>query len=231
MNQTNSRRRGWAAMLIGVLAASVGFSVMAPAAHAATTPRYKVEAVKFHAYHADYDPWFSDEVFWVFSSVGAAGTAGSRASHEFGDVDSGETRYFSGSEKCVFRTNCLSGTAGNGIGVSIQAWEKDSGSISQTLNATADAFKTYAGILTNAFTSLPYYISKWLSKVTNAVTSIVNWLANLISNENDLIGSRSFVYSPSYLASRIPSVGQSFTENRYFGGTDYSLTLRVTRVA
>jgi hypothetical protein len=237
------RPRGWAAALSVSVATLVGVSVLAPAAHAAT-PQYKVEALSFRA--ADESgtdkyciPWVgcvdpSDEPYWIYSSVGADSTATSRKSHVFSDVDTGETRTFSTSERCMFGNLsngvCYGKSAPAGIGLSVQLWEEDDGDASANLAKTAEYFKK-AGDLAD-YAPDPY---KWVLKAAGYVGDACNIISGWL--KDDLLGTRTLEYTASSLASLLPYAGRSFTTTKWFGGlsssngADYYLTYRVTRVS
>jgi hypothetical protein len=237
------RLRGWGVALCVSLATTLGGTMLAPAAHAAT-PQYKVEALSFRA--ADESgtdkyciPWVgcvdpSDEPYWIYSSVGSDGSATSRKSHVFGDVDTGETRTFSSSERCMFGNLsngvCYGKSAPAGIGLSVQLWEEDDGDASANLAKTAEYFKK-AGDLAD-YAPDPY---KWVLTAAGYVGTACNIISGWL--KDDLLGTRTLEYTASSLASLLPYAGRSFTTERGFGGldssngADYYLTFRVTRVS
>jgi hypothetical protein len=228
MNITSARRRSSVALLVATLATTIGLGSLAPAADAATTPKYKVQAVKFHVYDESGTDWLgSDEVYWIFNSV-SNGVAGSRATKVYGSSDTGDVKTMAGVDTCVFQTNCASAAAPNGIGLSIQLWEKDSGSVTNSLRVSYDYFRK-AGNLARP------EVVKWLGYATRYMDSARDMLSKWM--DNDLLGTQTYTYGASTLARRLPKVGNSFTDTRYFGGLGssngarYFLTLRVVRTA
>jgi hypothetical protein len=104
-------------------------------------PSYRVKATTFYA--ADESHWDkagSDEPYFVFSAVGADGTADTVRSRTFGDVDSGESRTFASTEGCIWTTSCTALRAPFGLGLSVQLWEHDYGDMDDIRAKTAEAF-------------------------------------------------------------------------------------------
>jgi CARDB len=95
-----------------------------------TQPRYRVNAVKFTAVDESGIDWTgSDEPYFKFTSIGADGAQHSRRSRVFGDIDTGDTVRFDGTEGCLYRllVICSGYAAPNGIRFSILALEDDFG--------------------------------------------------------------------------------------------------------
>jgi len=189
----------------------------------ATQPRYTVKAVSFHAYDETGIDWLgSDEPYWTFNSVGVDGTALSTKSRTFGDVDTGDTVNFGATEGCLYLA-CSGGPAPTGMGFSIQLWEHDLGSESQTLATIADYFKKAGGIVGDL--PVPSWVAKAVTAIGDGLGYIASWAAD------DLIGSQTYAYDPTYLAQRLPAAGGSFTDTRTYsdGDGNYSMTVLVTR--
>jgi CARDB len=99
-------------------------------ASCSTQPRYKVNAVKFTAVEeSGIDLTGSDEPYFVFRTLGADGAQHRSQSRVFGDIDTGDTARFDGTEGCLYRllVVCSDYPAPNGIGFSIMALEQDFG--------------------------------------------------------------------------------------------------------
>jgi hypothetical protein len=99
-------------------------------ASCSTQPRYKVNAVKFTAVEeSGIDLTGSDEPYFVFRTLGADGAQRRSQSRVFGDIDTGDTVWFDGTEGCLYRllVVCSDYPAPNGIGFSIMALEQDFG--------------------------------------------------------------------------------------------------------
>jgi hypothetical protein len=190
----------------------------------ATLPKYKVKAVSFQAVdETGIDLAGSDEPYWIFSGVGIDGTQRTSTSHVYENIDTGDTAPFGVADGCLY-INCAGGAAPNGMGFSIQAWEQDGGDQAQNLATTATAFTTVGGILTPL--GAPAWIGTTLTTVGTALNVIAGWL------KDDLIGSQTYAYDLLSLASRLPSVGSSFSDVRSFTDSGhYKLTVQVTRVA
>jgi hypothetical protein len=233
-NPTRTRRlrRGGTALAIAV-ASVIGISTVAPAAHAEGTPKYRIQALSFKATDESNVDWLgSDEPYWIFSGVTGDGTSTTRRSKVFSDVDSGETKTFSGNDGCILyptSTSCSGVPGPDGIGMTVQLWEKDNGDMSRVLSTINGVVKTTAPVL-HALGVLP-----WDAKTTQQVTAATDKLSSLL--EDDLLGSDTVGWSASTLASKLRFAGASFTETKYFGGAktsggaDYYLTYRVTRVS
>jgi CARDB len=148
-------------------------------ASCSTQPRYRVEADKFTAVDESGIDWTgSDEPYFVFHTLGADGAQHRTQSRVFGDIDSGDTAYFDGTEGCLYRllVICSGYAAPNGIGFSILLLEDDFGAA-------------------------------------------------------DLIGSQTYAYDPTFLASKL-AVAKSFEDVRTYSDGDavYAVTVVVTRV-
>jgi hypothetical protein len=189
-----------------------------------TQPKYQVKAVSFHANDETGIDWLgSDEPFWIFSAEGLPGTALTTASHVFGDIDTGDTAFFGSSEGCLY-LSCAGGAAPNGIGVSIQAWEKDLGYVNETVADLALGFHKIGGVL-DGNGGMIDWIGKAFTTMGDTVDYIDSWAAD------DLLGSQTFAFSRVYLATRLPAVGGSFTDTRVYSDSgEYTMTLKVTRV-
>jgi hypothetical protein len=186
-------------------------------------PKYKVKAVSFHANDESGADWLgSDEPYWIFSGVGMTGTATTTGSRTFADIDTGDTANFSSTEGCMY-LSCTGGTAPVGMGFSVQLWEHDFDYEPEKLTATADLFRGLGGIVDQ------YTHATWLSGAINKVADTLNWIASWTGD--DLIGSKTYTYDPAYLASRINTLGGSFTDTRTYsgGGGEYTMTVLVTR--
>jgi CARDB len=93
-------------------------------------PRYVVNAVKFTAVDESGIDWTgSDEPYFKFKSIGADWAQRSWQSRVFGDIDTGDTVRFDGTEGCLYRllVICSGDAAPNGIRFSILALEDDFG--------------------------------------------------------------------------------------------------------
>jgi hypothetical protein len=191
----------------------------------APAKKYAVEAVKFTAVDESGRDWAgSDEPYWIFSSVGRDGTSATRHSREFSNVDSGDVRKFAAGDRAVFPQTGGSAAAPGGIGLSIQVWEADGGDAAATVSKTSDYFKKAGAI--SVFTPAPSWVGVALGYMGTATSYIGQWL------RDDMMGSDTFAYTKTQLDARLPSVGSSFTDERYFhNGPDYRLTLRVRRTA
>ena len=193
-------------------------------------PRYRVTAYSFTAVdESGVDGSGSDEPFWTFNAVSTGGTATSTRSPVFGGVDTGETYWFW--NQCIF--GCSGATAGqlapDGIGMSIQAWEKDLGNVDQIYYDIADAFVEAGAIVAGALGGVDSWVEKAITATGEGIDYILDWA------DNDLLGTNEFAYSPAYLAQALPSAGTAFHDTRTFGGpgtgATYTLQLTVQRLA
>ena len=187
--------------------------------------RYRVSAVSFKAVDESGIDWTgSDEPYWIFNTV-SNGAASTKSSPVFGDVDTGEVRYFNSTDGCLWGcSGSIGAPADFGLGLSIQLWEKDLGHVSQTLYDTAKAFKTAGPILTAA--GAPAWVGVASSTMGAAMNFILGWA------DDDLLGSNTYAYSAANLAANLPSPGTSFDDVRTYTGGDatYTLTMRVSRI-
>lgn len=190
-----------------------------------TAPKYTIKAETFKAVDESSYNLGSDEPFWNFSSVGTAGTARTTQTKVFQSVDTGETHAFGATEGCLWRNCGLGDYAPNGVGLSVQLWEKDQGDMTEN-RARAEEYFKYAG-----YVAIAAGAPVWVNKAIPYVQQGVDWvLSNL---EDDHMASETFAFSPADLAGKVPLKGQSTIYPRTFegGGGKYTLNLRITRVA
>jgi hypothetical protein len=199
------------------------WAVAQTSATCSSLPRYTIKALSFRAVDETGVDWLgSDEPFWTFHSVGVEGTARSSASRVFGNIDTGNTASFGATEGCVY-LGCLGGTAPDGIGVSIQLWEKDLGYVNGTLSALATAFRGIGRVY-------PLNEVEWIGEATDKLAGVFDEINSWAAD--DLVGWELYTYMPVELAQRLPAVGASFDDTRTYsgGGGKYTMTTRVTRV-
>ena len=188
-------------------------------------PRYKISASHFKAIdESGIDRSGSDEAFWLFSSVGGAGTATTRATSVYGSMDSGDTQYFGLVDQCVWGCGQAGAPAPTGIGVSVQLWEQDLGSVDEIWHDTADFFQEAGPVLKD----IP--VADWVGKASIAIGKGLDFILNWA--EDDLLGTHTYAFSADALAGALPNRGTSFVDTRTYDDSDatYSLTLSVSRV-
>lgn len=188
-------------------------------------PRYKVTASHFKAVDESGVDWTgSDEPYWLFSSVSNSGTASTRATQAFGDIDSGDTQQFPLTDNCLYGCSQVGAQAPNGIGLSVQLWEQDLGHIDETWHDTAQFFQDAGPILSSV--GAPEWVGKASTVIGHGLEFILGWA------EDDLIGSNTYAFSASHLASALPNRGMSFTDTRAYsdGDADYTLTMTISRI-
>jgi hypothetical protein len=190
-----------------------------------TQPKYMVKAVSFHANdETGIDLIGSDEPYWVFCGVGLDGTQHCSASHVFDGIDTGDTASFGPTEGCMY-ISCAGGAAPLGMGFSVQAWESDEADVPDTLNSTSMAFHDIGGFVVGQGDPI------WLGSALNKIGDAIDWITSFIWAD-DLVGTQTYTYNPTYLASRLPAVGGNFLDTRTYsgGGGEYTMTTQVTRV-
>jgi hypothetical protein len=189
--------------------------------------RYIVTATKFDCVdESGLDLVGSDEPYWVFTA-NSAGKVTTSHSEVFGDVDSDETRAFR-QPRTVWPAKGNTAGAEGPIGLSIQLWESDQGQVEDVKTKTEAAL---------TLAQLAPKVGAWAA----AARPIVREFLNLFGD--DLMGSRTLLWTKSRLTQRLPEPGASFTVKHRFGGRsgdipveiaggpDYDLYLQVTRVA
>jgi hypothetical protein len=191
---------------------------------------YVVRAVKFYCGdESGKDYTGSDEPYWVYTARYGKGHIKTNKSIEFGGVDSGTTKQFDPTQSYSWiwpqKGRAATGEpegAAAPIEFSIQLWESDQGSREKMVEATHDAFLAaekvplYGDFLKSA----PDIVKKFLmGKIAKALG-------------DDLMGSETFSFTADQLSSRLPQVGNRFTEKRHFSGhgPDYDLYFEVVRV-
>jgi len=202
---------------------------VAGAAPAAASPRYKIKATKFKCIDRQTDSFFgpSDEIYWIFGSLGAGltpntTTAVTTRTGIFGDVDNGETRSFSASDGCIWGQNCAPQQFPDGeIGSLIQLWEHDSSNPEEIRKGVAAAFAAAAGIL------LASGVAAWVGAVVGGVGAVLQWILGFL--DDDHIADQTIVFTRQMVDSQLK---KSATTNRRFsdGDGDFLLTITMSRV-
>jgi hypothetical protein len=194
-------------------------------------PQYKVKMLKFTADdESNLDFAGSDEPYFVYSAVGTEGTSVTRKSATFGDVDSEESRPF-GSADYLWGTKCHGKTAPLGIGYSVELFEHDLGTSEET-RATVAKYFGYAGDIAD-YLGQQYPALAWVPPTVKVIGQGVDFVLDW--GKDDLIGTSTASFTPSELASKLPTKGGSFTKSIYLGGADtsggadYTLQIQVTR--
>jgi hypothetical protein len=188
-------------------------------------PRYKVTASHFKAIDESGADWSgSDEAFWLFNSVGATGTAATRATQVYESMDTDDTQYFGLVDQCVWGCGQAGAPAPFGIGLSVQLWEQDLGDVDEIWHDTASFFQEAGAVLED----VP--IADWVGKASTAVGKGLDLLLNWA--EDDLLGTNTYAFSAGGLAGALPNRGTSFTDTRIYedGDAKYSLTMYISRV-
>lgn len=193
-------------------------------------PNYTVKALKFKAVDESGIDWTgSDEPLWVFTA-NAGGQVSTSRSKEFGDVDSGDTLNFdaAGDRNTVWPVEGDTQGAPGPIGLAIQLWEIDLGNGDDIAKKTEQAMD---------LAEWAPVVGQWVGKARGVIRDSLN---NLIAD--DLMGSRTMMWSESVLERRLPRRGSSFVERFRFsgkagdlpfavaGGPDYDLWVRVRRI-
>jgi hypothetical protein len=179
-------------------------------------PRYKVEALSFKADDESGWDWTgSDEPIWAFHGVSGTGAAVDYA-QEFGDVDSGETRWFG--PRCLV-PDCAHGVIGP-ITVNVALVESDlfGSSISEYGHKLGGVVNDVCGDYLDACVGIDMFISE-----------IAYQLHRLLGD--DFIDFRAIHWPVSDLAG-LGWVGASNDEQISFsdGDAHYTLTVRTTRM-
>lgn len=193
---------------------------------------YALRVTKFKCGDESGVDWTgSDEPYWVFTSRDPNGSVVTSRSKKFGDVDSGETRSFpkEDNKNVVWpKVGATQGAPGP-IALSIQLWESDQGDRDAIAEKTRKAFDLGA--------QAPI-VGEWIRRVPSIVQDKISQFAG-----DDLMGSRTLLYSERRLQQRLPQVGSTFVEKHHFGGNggdlpwkvaggpDYYLFIEVKRVS
>lgn len=196
-------------------------------------PRYVVRIIKFKCVdESGFDFLGSDEPYWVFTAKGPDpdGEVNTTRSREFA-VDSGDTKNFAtDNNRNVIWPKKAAIQGGPGpIALSIQLWEADQGDPDDVTNKTQLAF---------TLGSVAPFIGQWVREVPPIVR---DQIANLFAD--DLMGSKTLLYTASTLSRRLPNPGDKLIEKHRFGGNsgdlpyevaggpDYDLYIEIARVA
>lgn len=210
-----------------VLSEHASEGLIALEAAAAPPGRYTIKATKFRCNDRAGDSIFgpSNEPFWVFGSTDGDKAKATR-SQVFGDVDSGESRNFSGTDGVLWGLNgAAQGLPEGEVGVLVSLWEHDEGNPEKIQKGVAAAFAGAAGIL------VATGVAAWVGAVVAAVGGVVHWLLGFL--DDDHIADQVFTISGPLIAKQVTKVGASTELKRRFadGDADYELTVKITRVA
>lgn len=180
-------------------------------------PTYRLDAIKFRCIDESGVDWTgSDEPYFVFTTSleQTPGQSTTVRSREFGDIDSGDTRNFS--PPVVFANNVPGGVA-----TSVVVMEADAGNadkvvprIKQALTAVRWAVKIWSG-----------------TEIPDVDKEVLDYLRRWYND--DVLAQRTVMWADWELAQGAPRVGSSVTEEVGFksGGSNYTVTFRVTRVS
>jgi hypothetical protein len=190
------------------------------------TDPIRIKATTFHCTDETGTDWLgSDEVYWIFGSVGAGAAVTSR-SHVFEDIDSGDNATFGGDEGWIWGHDQTPQPMPDGeIGSLVQLWEHDEGDPDKAKAAVAAAFAAAAGVLAVSGAAA------WAAAVVAGVGAVVQWLLGFLGDDH--IGDQTFVFTRQTLDSQVGKVGQSFDLTRRFtdGDGDYTATINVAHLA
>lgn len=194
--------------------------------------KYVVRAVRFKCVDESGSDFLgSDEPFWVFSARDPSGRIHTTRSKEFKDVDSGEVREFDASDgqNVIWPRKGASVGASGSIALSIQLWEADQGDHDAIARNTQKAFE---------LGGKASVIRDWIRKVPGVVKDqIVDFVGD------DLMGSKTLLFTEARLARQLPRPGAKMTETHRFGGNsgdlpfeiaggpDYDLVIEIGRVS
>lgn len=193
---------------------------------------FVVRIIKFKCVdESGIDRTGSDEPFWVFTARDSSGTVNTTRSKEFGDVDSGETRSFAtdNDRNIIWPKKGAANGAPGPIALTIQLWESDQGNLEDIAAKTQQAFDLGA--------QAPI-VGQWVGRVPSIVRDKISQFIG-----DDLMGSKTLLYTERRLARHLPRVGSRFIERHRFGGNsgdlpwevaggpDYDLFIEVERVS
>ena len=136
-----------------------------------STGQYTIKATQFLCNdETGPDWWGSDEPYWIFGTVSGS-TNVTRKTQIFSDVDTGESRGFTGIDGFIWGQGGTPADFPEGeIGTLISLWEHDSGDTEKVRAGVAAAFAAASAIL--AATG----VAAWISALVTGVASVVAWL-------------------------------------------------------
>lgn len=206
--------------------ASEALVALEPAA-AATTGRFTIKAIKFRCNDRAGDSIFnpSNEPYWIFGATAGDRTKGS-LSPTFDDVDSGESRNFGAPDGVIWGLNGAPQALPDGeVGTLVSLWEHDEGDPKEIQAGVTAAFAAAAAVLTATG------VAAWVGAVVAGVGAVVHWLLGFM--DDDHIADQVFTVSGPVIQKQVPRVGGFTDIVKTFadGDADYTITIRVTRVA
>ena len=193
---------------------------------------YVVRVTKFDCVdESGFDFLGSDEPYWIFTARDANGKVHTTRSKVFGGVDSGDSRKFptDNNRNMIWPQNGATQGDSGPIALTIQLWEADQGDPDAVAKKTQQLFD---------LGSKAPKIGDWVKQVPPIVK---DQLIDLFAD--DLMGSKTLLFSASRLASQLTHVGASLVQKYRFGGNsgdlpfdvaggpDYDLHIQVTRTS
>lgn len=191
-------------------------------------PRFKVRASHFYVNdESGYDGSGSDEPYWTLHAATGKGQVTGRLSQTFGDVDTGETHWFTG-ESCVLGCDSnLGAEIGSGMGLSTQLWELDAMEGSQVHHKLAEDIGNFVG--NAADFALEGDWASYTDRLGNCVTASIDYVLNWLHNDN--LGFKDVGYGASTLLNLLPSPNRTTHISHVLsdGDATYTVTFAVTR--
>lgn len=135
----------------------------------------------------------SDEIYWMTGGGSDLGTRTTFTSGEFGDVDSGEERWFPGN------ANLLSGRVGEIVTVDIACWEKDRGEFWEKIR---DALGDVANACVDACSEIAQHgesSDAGLAALVAVIAGLMGAILDVLIGKDDLIQERTIAFDRAAL--------------------------------
>jgi hypothetical protein len=162
------------------------------------------------------DEWASDEIVTVWV-VAADELLWTKQTGEYGDIDDGDERNYSASDRIVFMPNGSAGTVRAALAVATTLYEWDSGDAH-----AAQEFLGVVGDVANAIASAVGY--GWLGQILDAVFDVIGAVIAWLGGDPDNLGRRDLGWTALELLRRT-GTAKMFNGTLDFRGGDYHYRL------
>ncbi len=176
-------------------------------------PKYRVIFTKFRCIDETNPEWWgSDEIVTVWV-IAADELLWTKQTGEYGDMDDGDEKNYSASDRVVFMPNGNAGTVRAALGIATTLYEWDAGDA-----RAAQQFLGIVGDIANAIASAVGY--GWLGQILDAVFDVIGTIVAYFGGDPDNLGRQNLGWTALELLRRT-GTSKMFNGTLDFRGSDY----------
>jgi len=176
-------------------------------------PKYRVIFTKFRCIDETNPEWWgSDEIVTVWV-VAADELLWTKQTGEYGDMDDGDEKNYSASDRVVFMPNGNAGAVRAVLGIATTLYEWDAGDAH-----AAQQFLGIVGDIANAIASAVGY--GWLGQILDAVFDVIGTIVAYFGGDPDNLGRQNLGWTALELLRRT-GTSKMFNGTLDFRGSDY----------